>query len=177
MIESYLDTLGIRVHSHDADALLKAFLTEMNAGLIWQPSSLAMLPAHLKVSQAPPSGKAVAVVDAGGTNLRTALVRFKANGEALIEKLFKQPMPGRLKAETANDFYDAVASALTPYYEAVSSVGFCFSYDTTINGDLDGVLNRWSKEIQIPDMVDRPVGAGLVGVVYAGKVGLACAFL
>ena len=67
-------------------------------------------------------------------------------------------MPGTNGELSLDAFYGALAEPLQSIgnYERV---GFCFSYNTTINRDLDGILDFWCKEVQVPEAVGRPVAA------------------
>ena len=64
----------------DADALLAEFGRQMDAGLAGSPKSLAMLPAWLGVDREVPTESPVVVLDAGGTNLRVAVIWFDRAG-------------------------------------------------------------------------------------------------
>ena len=66
----------------DADALLAEFDRQMDAGLAARPSALAMLPAYLDVTKEVPVESPIIVLDAGGTNLRVAVVWFDRAGKA-----------------------------------------------------------------------------------------------
>jgi hexokinase len=44
-------------------------------------------------------------------------------------------------------------------------IGFCFSYPAEILPNRDGRLLRWTKEIEIPELVGSCVGAGLVAAL------------
>ena len=68
----------------DAESLLEEFDRQMTAGLGDTPKSLKMLPAYLGVDKPVPSEKPIIVLDAGGTNLRVAVVWFDAAGKARI---------------------------------------------------------------------------------------------
>ena len=144
----------------DSQALLAEFDRQMSAGLASRPSSLAMIPAWLDASRDVPVETPVAVLDAGGTNLRVAVVWFDRAGRARIEDFRKTSMPGtRGRSVGADEFFDSLASFLAPVASRSDTVGFCFSYPTEIYPDLDGKLLRWSKQIDAPDVVGRRVGS------------------
>ena len=54
-------------------ALIGAFISEMEKGLAGEPSSLAMIPTYVGVNGKVPPGAKAAVLDAGGTNFRSAV--------------------------------------------------------------------------------------------------------
>lgn len=163
------DTIGawltknmISAEVYDAEELLSSFLSEMEKGLAGDASSLAMIPAYVGAGNQVPSGKGVAVIDAGGTNLRICIVTFNDQGGVEISGFSKQPMPGRFEEITNAEFYNVLVDALEPIKDKFESIGFCFSYPAEITPDYDGRLLHWTKEIKIPDLVGKHVGRGLV---------------
>ena len=145
-----------------ADALLSEFDRQMDAGLAGRPSSLAMLPAFLDTTREVPVDTPVIVLDAGGTNLRVAVVWFDKTGKARVEDFQKYRMPGTDGREiSADGFFATFAGFLEPVCQRSSAVGFCFSYPTEILPDLDGRLIRWSKQVEAPGVVGRLVGSSL----------------
>jgi hexokinase len=109
-----------------------------------------------------PANKSVAVIDAGGTNLRICLARFDEAGNMSLSHFSKQPMPGRDREASADEFYTVLADGLAPMKDQFDQIGFCFSYPAEILPNLDGRLLHWTKEIKIPELVGQAVGAGLL---------------
>ena len=152
----------------DAEALLAEFDRQMDDGLAGRPSSLAMLPAWLGVDRDVPTESPIVVLDAGGTNLRVAVVWFDRAGKARVEDFQKYPMPGTDGAVlSAAEFFGRFAGFLEPVCRRAEAVGFCFSYPTEIFPDLDGRLIRWSKKIDAPEVVGARVGAGVSDALFA----------
>lgn len=152
----------------DCDALLAEFDRQMDAGLAAKPSSLAMLPSYIDPSHEVPVDSPVVVLDAGGTNLRVAVVWFDKNGKARIEDFQKYSMPGTNGVVLgAKDFFDTFAQFLVPVCRRSETVGFCFSYPTEIFPDLDGKLLRWSKQIDAPEVVGERVGSRISDALFA----------
>ena len=89
----------------DRQAMIATFLSEMEKGLAGQPSSLRMIPAYVGVDGKIPAGTKVAVLDAGGTNFRSAIVSIPPK----IEERRNQPMPGSRSYVTEDEFYMAFA--------------------------------------------------------------------
>lgn len=146
------------------EELLKTFDRQMDEGLSANPSpsSLAMLPAFIDTSRKVPAEKRIIVLDAGGTNLRVAVVWFDQCGKPHIEDFRKYAMPGTTgEALTAEQFFDTFAGFLEPVCDRADAVGFCFSYPTEIFPDLDGKLLRWSKQVNAPEVVGTLVGSGI----------------
>ena len=138
---------------------LSKLLEDMERGLSGE-GNIPMLPSYLSPDIVIPSGAKCCVLDAGGTNLRTALAVFDETGNCRLEQLTKQPMPGTTGELSFDAFYGALAEPLRCIGN-YRRVGFCFSYNTTMNRDLDGTLDFWCKEVQVPEAVGRPVGASL----------------
>lgn len=160
--EIFLKQSGLDVAGIDREGLLKAFEEEMDAGLAGKPSSLMMIPSFISIDKPVKTDTPVVVLDAGGTNLRAAVVKINAAGEADIGAFSKQPMPGTQGEVSAEGFYDAFADFLMPVIAESESIGFCFSYPAEIMPDCDAKLLRWSKQIQVPSVVGTMIGSGLL---------------
>ena len=160
----------------DSESLLVDYLAEMEKGLKCpRTSSLKMIPAYVSADRTLRRNQPALVLDAGGTNLRCALITLPDSGETLIEHFSKREMPALRREFSAAEFYaeivEFIATALESYAQRYRGrgpqcLGFCFSYPTKIvmaeNGDLDGKLLQWSKEIKVPELVGQYVGRGLL---------------
>ncbi|MDR0553227.1 MAG: hexokinase [Treponema sp.] len=157
----------------DPVILVRDVLANMERGLRGQPSALPMLPTYISpVSNVPP-GKTVLALDAGGTNLRAALVRFDDQGKAVAEGSRKVPMPGTHGAVSAEAFFDQIANAAGPLIEeakGIEGIGFCFSYPMEITKDSDGILMALSKEVDAPDVIGKRIGQGLRDALARRKI-------
>ena len=151
-------------------ALIGAFISEMEKGLAGEPSSLAMIPTYVGVHGKVPVGAKAAVLDAGGTNFRSAVVSIPPK----IENKLNQPMPGTKGAVDADTFYAAFAKEIgrVSAYATVPKIGFCFSYPADATPDLDAKLNCWTKGIQAPEIVGQYVGSELMKRVGVGKIAI-----
>jgi hexokinase len=158
---------------YSVDELLASFRSEMDAGLAGEASSLEMIPAFVGTSHDVPQGPPVAVIDAGGTNLRACLAQFDASGSIELSDFTKQPMLGTQGELSAAAFYGALADVIEPMMDRTDAIGFCFSFPAEITPACDGRLLHCTKEIQVPEVVDQCVGAGLLEVLeargYPGK--------
>ena len=74
-------------------------------------------------------------------------------------------MPGRDEEVSGEVFYEAICAGLLPVADRFDRIGFCFSYPAEILPNRDGRLLRWTKEIQIPEMVGSCVGMNLVAAL------------
>jgi hexokinase len=156
-------------------ALVRDFLVDMKRGLSGvptalpevQPQAMPMLPSYLRPASHCTPGKTVLALDAGGTNLRVSRVKFDVAGKAVAEGSKKVAMPGTYGHLSADEFFDALADVAAPVIkdaggaENLGGIGFCFSYAMEMTPDGDGIPLIFSKELDIPDVVGKPVGAGL----------------
>ena len=169
-LQAWLHDKMISSDAYNPDELLGAFLAEMESGL--QPnsnSSLAMIPSLVEANASLPPSSSVAVIDAGGTNLRICIVKTDDNGKLLVKdriKLYNNNIPGNDVEISPADFYKVLVDKLAPYADKFDRIGFCFSYPAKISsdadGNIDGKLTHWTKEIKIPDMENTYVGRGLL---------------
>lgn len=158
---TFLRNGGLDLFRIDRERILKLFEEEMNAGLAGKPSSLLMIPSFITIDRAVRTNTPVVVLDAGGTNLRTAVVSIDADGRAKIGTFAKRAMPGADREISADAFYDAFAEFLKPVVKAADSIGFCFSYPAEVMPDCDARLLYWSKEIKVPEVVNTLIGSSL----------------
>lgn len=110
-------------------------------------------------------GKALAL-DWGGTNFRAAIVEFrKGSGPVILENL-KLPLScNETEGFKQKDLWNAMAGLIVQLKhldEGVTRIGYCFSYpaESTLGGD--AILLHWTKEIEIPEMLDKLVGKPLL---------------
>ncbi len=161
-VNNFLNKNGLDVNTINRAGLLAAFDAEMTAGLAGGDSSLAMIPSFISINREIKTDTPVVVLDAGGTNLRTAVVQVDQSGEVRIGEFSKRSMPGT-KDELNNDqFFKAFADFVEPNLNTPNdTVGFCFSYAAEITPQCDARLKYWSKQIKAPGIVGQLVGAGL----------------
>jgi hexokinase len=148
----------------DPAMLVRDVLIDMERGLRGESSSLPMIPAYISPAAHVPPGKTVIALDAGGTNLRAALIRFDENGKVLAQGNRKAPMPGTHGRVGVEQFFDEIAGLTAPLFaEAadIEGIGFCFSYPMEITRDADGILMAFSKEVDAPDVIGKAIGRGL----------------
>jgi hexokinase len=156
---------GFHYDRIDPQGLMEDVLYDMERGLRGDSSSLPMIPAYLSPSCKITPGKTVVALDAGGTNLRSALIRFDENGKTVESESLKAPMPGTQGQLGADAFFDEIAAVTAPLIEKaegkVDGIGFCFSYAMKITAEADGILLAFSKEVDAPAVIGKAIGAGL----------------
>ena len=154
----------------DRDALIAAFVSEMDKGLAGKPSSLPMIPSYIGVDGKVPQGAKAAVLDAGGTNFRSGVVTIPPK----VEERVNQPMPGVKSEVGVDEFYSAFANEVRRVkpLATVDKIGFCFSYPADATADLDARLIRWTKGIKAPAIVGQFVGKELLSRLGGGKIAI-----
>jgi hexokinase len=144
--------------------LVEDFCAAMDRGLKGEKSySMPMIPTYLSPKGIPAVDTKVIALDAGGTHLRAARIRFGYDGRQIVEEDRKTFMPGTKGAITADEFFSSVASFCEPLFDdsAIEGIGFCFSFLMEMTPDGDGIPLSFSKEIEIHDLIGCPVGKGL----------------
>ena len=154
----------------DRQAMIATFLSEMEKGLKGEPSSLRMIPTYVGVNGKIPQGAKAAVLDAGGTNFRSAVVSIPPT----IEDKMNQPMPGAKSDVTEDEFYGAFAEELKRVAPkaTVKKYGWCFSYNCDATPELDAKLNCWTKGIRAPPIVGQYVGKELLKRLGGGEIAI-----
>lgn len=141
-------------------ACAEPMLRDMWQGLRGKGGSMAMIPTYLSNDGVVAPGSSAVVIDAGGTNFRTALLSFTEDGYT-IDGLKKQPMPGIGKPCTWEEFVCFVADNVEPFMDRADVIGFCFSYSAVIMPDMDGKVIRIDKEVVVSGSEGKMVGASL----------------
>ena len=173
-IKGWLRAQQVDAELYSTDDLIAAFLEEMEAGLAQSGAgSLEMIPAYVGTDREVPRGQSVAVIDAGGTNLRSGLATFDAQGNLALSSFTKRPMLGTQGELSGEAFYGALADTVDDLIDQADAIGFCFSFPAEITPHGDGRLLHWTKEIEAPAVVGDCVGAGLLRALaargHAGK--------
>lgn len=155
-------------YNFDVKTVAEGLLSDMREGLR-SPGKGTADEDMIRTFCLPPEKKAVnesvIVIDAGGTNFRSCLVTFDAEGNASISEMEKTRMPGIEKELSRKEFFEQIAANLEHLKNKASRIGFCFSYPMTITEDGDGILLGFSKEVKAPEVVGAKVGECLVKVL------------
>ena len=143
----------------DAKAAITRFTADMKLGLQGK-GGLPMIPTYLmdvdrsKIK----TGVKRILIDAGGTNFRSAVGYFDTNGEVVLEDLKKTTMPASDRELTKTEFYSQIAKNIERLLPKAQDVGFCFSYPVEMGADVDGIVGKFSKEVKAPEVVGTRVG-------------------
>ena len=173
MTQAFLKKSGFAPAREDREAVMRAFEGEADAAIAGAASSLRMIDSCLSFSSVVPAvSTPVIVVDAGGTNLRVAAVRFTAAGP-VFSHLRRSRMPGADGVISADAFHAAIAAevdAVRALEPAVAGIGYCFSYECRSLPDGDAELVAWSKQVSAPEVIGQRVGAELVRRLAGGPL-------
>jgi hexokinase len=167
-VDDFLSRARMDYRSVDARKFCADFIKEMERGLAGERSSLGMIPTYIETEGALPAGRRVIALDAGGTNLRVALVSFDAAGSPVIEGLARHRMPGSDGEIDRAEFFRSLAGFVAPLAEKADRIGFCFSYPAEMEPDKDGKLVFFSKEVKARGVEGQPIGANLARAMKEG---------
>lgn len=171
-VRDFLIRYGMEDPSFDIISAAERMRDEMERGLRGEQSSYPMIPTFLKTTGEVPENEYVAVIDAGGTNFRSALAHFE-NGRCIEENLKKVGMPGIKRPATWEEFVSFVADAVEDLMPKTDRIGFCFSYSADITPEVDGRVVCIDKEVVINGCEGQLVGKSLCDELerrgYPGK--------
>ena len=160
-VYEFLKKYNMNSDALDMDKSCEDFISQMKDGLKGDVKSMLMLPTYISVGEKVAKGEKVIVLDAGGTNLRSAVVSFDENGQVVIEDFNKVPMLGTKGELTAEEFFDGFADVLAPYDKASDTVGFCFSLPVDALPDCGGRIVYLCKEVKVKDVNGKILGQGI----------------
>lgn len=153
----------------DIDGSLNEFWRQMKLGLRGEGGSLPLIPTYLTDvtrDRILPDSKRI-VIDAGGTNFRSAIGYFDGEGKVHIEELVKTVMPASDEFLSKDRFYSTIANNIERLLPLSDKIGFCFSYQVNMGEDVDGTVVMFSKEIKAPEVVGTKVGRETVAACKA----------
>ncbi|MEI6276224.1 MAG: hypothetical protein WCP08_09550 [Prolixibacteraceae bacterium] len=133
-------------------------------GLKNHNTEIQCIPTYIKPKTLGVEGQAT-VLDLGGTNYRAAVVSFK-DGKTDIypsDGWSKDLSVMKTKGFTEEKLFAEQASFLKDLkMPAKSPIGYCFSYPAECLPDGDAKLLRWTKGVDIKEMIDQPIGKPLM---------------
>lgn len=156
------------------NAAINALMYDIEEGLNRDPSSppgsgpaLDMIPTWATPPESSPKNKSVIVIDAGGTNFRSCLVTFDAEGTPSISEMQKTAMPATDREYSKKEFFETIASFLDHLKNKSDRIGFCFSWAMSITPEGDGRVIQFSKEIKAKEVIGSLIGESLSDALVA----------
>jgi len=144
---------------------------KIEEGLKKDGMEISDIPTHIIPKKAIKEGK-VLVLDWGGTNFRAAVVEFKNGKPAVLEvkkKLLSAKETTGFKQEDLFREMAALIGELETLDKSVTHIGYCFSYPAASRLNGDAILLRWTKGINIPEMIEKPVGESFLKYLNSHK--------
>lgn len=144
--------------------IAQSLQTKVELGLSKENTEIQCIPTFITPKTSAVNGKAL-VLDLGGTNYRVATVNF-VDGEPTIhpENGWKKDLSVmKTPGYTSNQLYKEQADPIKEIkIDSKMPIGYCFSYpaESLLNGDATQL--RWTKGVDIPEMVGKPVGKPLL---------------
>lgn len=158
-LDNLLHESGMHPADFDCEKELAAFKADFERGLAEDgDKSLMMLPSFLPVTDSVVRQKPIIAVDAGGTNLRVALVRFDDEGEMQLDSFENYPMPGTGGKISKELFFQTIAEYILPVADRSDTVGFCFSYPFVSLENRDGEALPLCKEVVVDGIEGSRIG-------------------
>ena len=163
----------LKLHNESAEQIdvnetIARFLTEMRAGLEGR-GGLPMIPTYLMDvdrSKIKPNVNRI-LIDAGGTNFRSAIGYFDDKGNAVLSDLKNTVMPALDRELSKDEFYAQIVANIERLLPRARDVGFCFSYPVEMGADVDGTVGKFSKGVKAPEVVGTRVGKETVSACKA----------
>ena len=182
-----LDLAPLRLRATQLQGIARAFADRVREGLQAHGQEIRCLPTYLPTAppidthSAPLHGAATDayVLDLGGSNLRAAVVGLENGRLCLRAGPVERSMPWRAgQAIDANTFFAAHQRTLESLGYADEAgkelpLGYCFSYPAESMPDGDARLIKWTKEIDIPELVGEPIGRRLLQF-FRNRSGVSC---
>lgn len=141
-----------------------ALKDRVKEGLSKEDMEVQCIPTYITPRAEDVEGKAV-VLDLGGTNYRVASVNF-TNGEASVhpENGWKKDLSVmKTSGFTQEQLFQELADPiLETKRDSEVPIGYCFSYPAGSLPNGDAELLRWTKGVDIKEMVNKPVGQPLL---------------
>ncbi|MCX6349281.1 MAG: hypothetical protein NTV79_07270 [Candidatus Aureabacteria bacterium] len=162
-----LSPKAFRLDTPRLQEIREAFADRVREGLPETEREIRALPAFLPVPDGGIAGEA-AVVDLGGTNVRAAAVSLSPGSNFFLTA---GPAEARLSPrwDDARAFFDFQAALVRSLRRAADlPLGYCFSYPARVTPERDAILFQWTKELEVPGVVGRPVGALLRSALAEG---------
>lgn len=153
-----------KLDNEQLKGIAHAFREKVEEGLNKNNAEIQCIPTFILPKATDVKGKAL-VLDLGGTNYRVAIVDFSTekpiiypnNGWKKDMSIMKSP--GYTREELFKELADLIVEIK---WEEEMPIGYCFSYPTESIPGGDARLLRWTKGVDIREMVGQFVGKPLL---------------
>ena len=152
--------------------IARALQSRVEDGLSKENQEVQCIPTFIN-PKAGAEGKSL-VLDLGGTNYRVATVDF-SNGKTTIrpENGWKKDLSVMKKQGFTEEllYKEQGDPIMEIKLDEPMPIGYCFSYPAASLPNGDATLLRWTKGVNIPEMINKPIGESLVNYLNnkAGK--------
>ncbi|XBW35361.1 hypothetical protein QEN19_000926 [Hanseniaspora menglaensis] len=148
-------------------SIVKHFSSELEKGLTKKGGNIPMIPAWvMDKSTGKEQGKYYAC-DLGGSNLRTVLITLNGDGTFdTTQSKYKIPH-GLRTTQNREELFGFIADSLTNFFQeqfpdgvdegVTIPLGFTFSYPASQTRINEGILQRWTKGFDIPNVEGHDV--------------------
>lgn len=149
--------------------IARVFKEKVEEGLNSENAEIQCIPTFITPKTTDIKGKAL-VLDLGGTNYRVAIVDFDQPTPAIHPNNgWKKDMSvmkstGYTREELFKELADMIVGIKR---EEEMPIGYCFSYPTKSVPDGDALLLRWTKGVDIQEMVGEFIGKPLLDYLNA----------
>ncbi len=170
-VSAFLSSCGFPPAYPDIHASVSALLFDMEEGLAASSSpfksAMPMIPTWMCPPSSSPKNASIIVIDAGGTNFRSSLVTFNAEGAPSISDMQKTSMPGADREYSKAEFFEKIADNISRLKERASRIAFCFSYAFEAMPNGDGRVIEMSKGVRAPEVHGCLLGENLSKALLA----------
>lgn len=157
----YMKRFSQEMGAIDYDVLLTSFIDELRLSEEGRESSLSYIPSYLSPAGRQRIPRRVAAVDAGGTNLRIAVLSAEEEQVPKIISVKKYPMPGRDRPLEAEEFFDTLAALMDTDAPDIGDVGVSFAYKGSITPEGDYIIDGMCKEVTVNGIEGKSLVKGL----------------
>jgi hexokinase len=156
-LQKYLSDNSLDISQIDINSECNRYIAEMERKLSDPKNQKELLPSYISNTPLLEPGKKVAVMDAGGTNLRTALVTVNDDLSFKVEKQQKDAMPGSQGKVSKEYFFDKAASLMKCLLNETDYLSICFSYPLAMVSRYAGSVIQLAKQLEIEGIIGTEI--------------------
>ncbi len=143
--------------------------SRIETGLREDNTEIQCIPTYVYPTEKPLEGEAL-VLDLGGTNYRVAVVEFTPEepvihpNDGWKKDLSIMKQDGYTRTELFKELTDPICATK---HDNIMPIGYCFSYPAESLPGGDARLLRWTKGVNIQEMIGQPIGQPLLAELNA----------